>query len=63
MKKLIILGVVFIATFAVSIKLHSSSKSVTPTNYCAYDKDKDMCEKRTDGTACYLVDEDCSWIN
>lgn len=31
--------------------------------YCRYNDDKDICEKYLNSLACYLVNEDCSWID
>ena len=31
--------------------------------YCRYNDDKDICEKSLNSLACYLVNEDCLWID
>ena len=64
MKKFILFSVAFVAVFVVSLKLYAASKSVKPPHYyCRYDKTIDACHKNADGSACYLVNEDCSWID
>ena len=34
-----------------------------PHYYCRYNDDKDICEKYLNSSACYLVNEECSWID
>ena len=64
MKKAILFAVALVATFAVSMKMHSSTKAVKPSiEYCAFDINKNRCVKTTGGTACYLVDENCNYID
>ena len=63
MRKMIVFAVVFVATFAVSMKIYSSSKSVKPNYYCLYDDEKGICSPDAKGWACYGVNEDCSWMD
>ena len=64
MKRFVILAVALVATFAVSMKMHSSSKSVKPSGYCKYDEKKGLCSMNSDGWVCYSgINEDCSWKN
>lgn len=62
MKKIIVIAVAFIATFAASIELYSSDKARKPNEYCRYDKDKGTCNPNAPGSLCYLVNDDCSWM-
>lgn len=64
MKKAIILAIAFIASFTASVEIYSSTKDLKPSNkVCRYDIDKGECSKTVDGAACYLVNEDCSWMD
>ena len=63
MKKLILFSVAFVAVFIVSLKLYAAVDPVGPNYYCRYNDDKDICEKYLNSSACYLVNEDCSWID
>ena len=63
MKKMIVFAVAFVATFAVNMKMYSSSKAVKPSNYyCFYDDEAGICSKEAKGWACYGINEDCSWM-
>lgn len=60
---MIVFAVVFVAAFAMSVKMYSSSKSVKPSNYyCFYDNDRAICSEDAEGWACYGVNADCSWM-
>ena len=63
MKKVVILAVAFIAVFAVSLKVNSSTRGLPPNYYCQYDEEKGECREDAYGWACYGVNEDCSWMN
>lgn len=63
MKRLIIFIVSFIAVFAVNMKMYSIDSPEGPNYYCKYDVDRGVCDPSANGSACYLVNEDCSWMN
>ena len=66
MKKMIAGFVAIVATFVLSGGAFSTGDNISPKGvqiYCAYDEDYTSCEKREKGDACYLVNEDCEYIN
>lgn len=68
MKKVLFLSVAFIATFVGSLSLKSYANDNVPApaaeiKYCAWNADYTKCELKTNGTACYLVDERCNLLD
>ena len=68
MKKLFFSFAAMAVTFLMSADLHSSNNGAGNNSresgkYCAYIDEYAICEKKTQGVACYLVDEKCNWID
>lgn len=67
MKKLFVLFAVMAVSFCVSENLHSSTDGIENNSreivvYCAYQW-YGACKYAITGDACYLVDEECNWID
>lgn len=68
MKRIFILFAVMAVSFGVSVNLYSSSEGVGKNAreiivYCAYNWEEGTCEKALEGDACYMVDENCDWMD
>ena len=68
MKKLLVLFAAMAVTFLVSEDLHSSNNDVgnnsrETAEYCVFNKTTGTCYKNKSGIACYLVDENCVWMD
>lgn len=68
MKKIFVLFAVLSVTSFVSAALYSvgnkaDNNSRETIEYCAFIKETASCIKKTTGTACYLVDEECNWLD
>ena len=68
MKKILVLFAVLSATSLVSAALYSAgnkagNNSRETIEYCVFDKITGNCKKATKGDACYLVNEDCTWMD
>ena len=62
MKAKLVLGLVLVASFVVVSNLLSSGRSYTPTGYCQYDRTTGLCSKEVNGTVCYGVFADCTYM-
>ena len=68
MKKSFVLFAAMAVTFLVSEDLHSSNNgagnnSRETVEYCVYNWNEGFCHKSSRGDACYLVDENCQWLD
>lgn len=62
MKAKLVLGLALIATFVLVSNLHSTGRSLTPTGYCKYNKYTGLCSKDANGSVCYGVFADCTYM-
>ena len=62
MKAKLVFGLALIASFVWVSNLHSSGRSYTPTGYCQYDRTTGLCSKEVNGTVCYGVFADCTYM-
>ena len=67
MKKTLGLFAALAVMFLMSADVHSASEGTGTDKrgvmYCVFDYWGGYCFKHIDGIACYLVDENCNWID